>query len=47
MYKEGSRVFGFKKKTTSYGIGKKCIYIFSPGAPHTFDFVVLTSLTHS
>jgi hypothetical protein len=36
----------FTKKTTSYGIGKMyLLYIFPPEL-HTYDFVVLTSLTH-
>jgi hypothetical protein len=41
------KVFSFIKKTTSYGIEKKCIYsTYPPSSPHTYDFVVLTSLTH-
>jgi hypothetical protein len=40
-------VFVFIKKTTSYGTEKMyLLYIFPPWAPHTYDFVVLTSLTH-
>jgi hypothetical protein len=39
-------VFDFIKKTTNYGIGKiYLLYIFPLSAPHTYDFVVLTSLT--
>jgi hypothetical protein len=34
------------KKTPSYGIEKKIVFTYSPRAPHTYDFVVLTSLTH-
>jgi hypothetical protein len=44
---EGWKIFGFIKKTTSYGIEKKCIYsTYSPWAPHTYDLFFLTSLTH-
>jgi hypothetical protein len=40
-------VFGFIKKTRSYGNEKMyLLYIFPPWAPHTYVFVVLTSLTH-
>jgi hypothetical protein len=38
--------FGFIKKTRSYGNEKTyLLYIFPPEL-HTYDFVVLTSLTH-
>jgi hypothetical protein len=34
-------------KKTSYGIEKKYICCtYSPSAPHSYDFVVLTSLTY-
>jgi hypothetical protein len=40
-------VFGFMKKTTSYGIEKNVFTLHIPSwAPYTYDFVVLTSLTH-
>jgi hypothetical protein len=43
--READKVFGFIKKTTSYGIQN--MYLHSPSsAPHTYDFLVLTSLTH-
>jgi hypothetical protein len=39
-------VFGFIKKT-SYGIEKMyLLYIFPLSSTHTYEFVVLTSLTH-
>jgi hypothetical protein len=41
------QVFGSIKKTTSYGIGKNVFTLhIPPWAPHTYDFVVLTSLTN-
>jgi hypothetical protein len=40
-------VFGFIKKTTSYGMEKNVFTLhIPPWAPHTYDFVVITSLTH-
>jgi hypothetical protein len=37
--------FGFIKKRTRNGTEKMYLHI-PPRAPHTYDFVVLTSLTH-
>jgi hypothetical protein len=53
-YMEGSgsgliwQFFGFIRKTTSCVIEKKNVFTLHipPWAPHTYDFVVLTSLTH-
>jgi hypothetical protein len=46
-YEGGWQVFGFIKKTTSYGIEKNVFTLhIPPWAPQTYDFVVLTSLTH-
>jgi hypothetical protein len=47
--REGRKVFGFIKKTTSYTIEKMYLhYIFPPppGGPHAYDFLVLNSLAH-
>jgi hypothetical protein len=41
------KCLALKRKQQVTGL-KKCIYsTYSPRAPHTYDFVVLTSLTHS
>jgi hypothetical protein len=46
VYEGGWYVFCFIKKTASYGIEKKLFTLhIPPWAPHTYDFVVLTSLT--
>jgi hypothetical protein len=46
--RRGAKVFGFIKKTTSHGIENMYLfYIFPLSSTHTYDFVVLTSLTHS
>jgi hypothetical protein len=47
VYMRGWLVFGFIKKTTNYGIKKVFTLHIPPWAPHTYDFVVLTSLTHT
>jgi hypothetical protein len=48
LYKRGWQVFGFIKKTATTTTKENVIYSsFSPWAPHTYDFVVLTSVTHS
>jgi hypothetical protein len=41
-------VFGFIKKTTSYGIENNIFTLHIPplSSTHFYDFVVLTSLTH-
>jgi hypothetical protein len=45
--KGGWYAFGFLKKITRYGIEKNVFTLhIPPWAPHTYDFVVLTSLTH-
>jgi hypothetical protein len=45
-YKGGLICLWLYKEKTSYGIKKMYLYIPPPNSRHTYDFVVVTSLTH-